>query len=211
MPDHPGSVHTARWLRFRFDSHAARPLSIAAMTRVPAMFRSLVALGLFFVASVVSAQEAKRPLGAGAIEKLLAAGVSQGRLADLIDQHGVTFEVTPAIKQQLRAAGAGDQVRRARPPARWLAAQVERLRPQGRRGYGRTVTAVPSAADPGTTNRRTPAPRTATGTRRRTGTPTLGSGVPSSSRARRALSGRDATRPRSGGAVPGATFRVLAW
>ena len=68
-----------------------------------------LSLGLL-VASVALAQEPKRPLGASEITGLLGSGVSQARVADLVDQRGVTFEVTPAIKDQLRAAGAGSEV-----------------------------------------------------------------------------------------------------
>jgi len=72
--------------------------------------RLLLALPLVLLAASAATPETKRPLSAGEIEKLLGSGVSQGRVADLVDQRGVTFEVTPAIKDQLRATGAGDQV-----------------------------------------------------------------------------------------------------
>ncbi len=72
--------------------------------------RLLLSLALVLLTPSAATADSKRALSAGEIEKLLGSGVSQGRVANLVDERGVTFEVTPAVKDQLRAAGAGDQV-----------------------------------------------------------------------------------------------------
>lgn len=47
------------------------------------------------------------------IEKLLRAGVTPRRMATLIEEHGVSFEVTEEVRERLRKAGADDVVMQA--------------------------------------------------------------------------------------------------
>ena len=62
-----------------------------------------VVLALFLVIPA-SAQE--KPLTVDVLVYLLTEGVSSQRLARLVIERGVNFEVTPSIRQQLEAAGA---------------------------------------------------------------------------------------------------------
>lgn len=57
-----------------------------------------------------AAQGGARPLGAADIEGLLRDGVTPARLATLVGQRGVSFEMSPALDRQLRAAGADDRL-----------------------------------------------------------------------------------------------------
>src|SRR5258706_4616201 len=57
--------------------------------------------------------QAKRPLKAEDIEQLLIGGVTQERMVHLIRDGGVTFEMTPALKERFAKAGAGAEVLQA--------------------------------------------------------------------------------------------------
>lgn len=57
------------------------------------------------LASAVSSQEKRRALSVGDIEELLKAGVAQRRVASLIEERGVNFEITEEIRRVLSGAG----------------------------------------------------------------------------------------------------------
>lgn len=57
--------------------------------------------------------QAKRPLKAEDVEQLLIGGVTQERMVQLIRDGGVTFEMTPALKERFAKAGAGAEVMQA--------------------------------------------------------------------------------------------------
>jgi len=118
-----------------------------------ARITNLIASLVVLVASGALAQDGKRPLGAGEIAKLLGSGVSQARVADLVDQRGVTFEVTPAIKEQLRAAGAGSEVLgavdRASIQAERRKLEAERERAQRESGDAEDAPVAPARAAKG--------------------------------------------------------------
>jgi hypothetical protein len=58
--------------------------------------------------SVALAQEGKRPLAVEEIEYLLQQGVTSRRVASLVEEQGVKFELTEAIKERLKRAGADE-------------------------------------------------------------------------------------------------------
>jgi len=58
--------------------------------------------------SVALAQEGKKPLTVGEIEYLLQQGVTPRRVASLVEEQGVKFELTEAIKERLKRAGADE-------------------------------------------------------------------------------------------------------
>lgn len=76
-----------------------------------------------------TAQNAHRPLSAADVEHGLKSGVPNARMAALVKQYGVDFELTDVVKQRLRRAGASDnltlQIGRSR--ARVHVNSVERL------------------------------------------------------------------------------------
>lgn len=92
------------------DGVAAPPLSVAPMTRVSLVTRGIVVCSLMCLAAGARAEDAKRPLSASGITNSWAPVSAGSRVAALVAQHGISFELTPEIKEQLRAAGAGDQV-----------------------------------------------------------------------------------------------------
>src|SRR6266403_1396180 len=63
---------------------------------------------------------ASRPLSAADVEHGLKSAVPNARMAELVKKYGVDFELTGAVKQELRAAGASDnlilQIGRSRAP-----------------------------------------------------------------------------------------------
>src|SRR6266404_5285045 len=63
---------------------------------------------------------ASRPLSAADVEHGLKSAVPNARMAELVKKYGVDFELTGAVKQELRAAGASDnlilQIARSRAP-----------------------------------------------------------------------------------------------
>ena len=60
--------------------------------------------------SVALAQEGKRPLTVEEIAYLLQQGVTSRRVASLVEEQGVKFELTEAIKERLKRAGADEGV-----------------------------------------------------------------------------------------------------
>src|SRR6266566_8616713 len=79
---------------------------------------------LFLVGSstgrTTRAPNAFRPLSAADVEHGLKSAVPNARMAALVKKYGVDFEVTGAVKQELRTAGASDnlilQIGRSRAP-----------------------------------------------------------------------------------------------
>lgn len=67
---------------------------------------------LMFVASGVFPQE-RRPLSVNDIEELLKAGVSQRRVAEIVEERGVDFEATETTRGTLKKAGADAVVMQA--------------------------------------------------------------------------------------------------
>src|SRR3982074_1938557 len=63
---------------------------------------------------------ASRPLSAADVEHGLKSAVPNARMAALVKKYGVDFELTGAVKQELRSAGASDnlilQIGRSRAP-----------------------------------------------------------------------------------------------
>src|SRR5580700_6296760 len=55
-------------------------------------------------------QDPASPLSVADVEHGLRAGVSNTRMAALVKQYGVDFELTDAAEKQLRAAGANDEL-----------------------------------------------------------------------------------------------------
>lgn len=84
-------------------------LAVEKMTRYLSMVLGFTLLS--FVA-VVFSQE-RRSLSVADIEELLKAGVSQRRVAELIGEWGVNWEVTAEVKERLKAAGADAVVTQA--------------------------------------------------------------------------------------------------
>jgi tetratricopeptide (TPR) repeat protein len=81
----------------------------------------LAAVVVLVAASAAFAQEAARPLAESDIVQLLEAGVTPARAATLVEQRGVSFEITPEVETRLRQAGADDALisavtRAAAPP-----------------------------------------------------------------------------------------------
>jgi tetratricopeptide (TPR) repeat protein len=81
----------------------------------------LAGLVVLLVSSSAAAQEPVRPLAEGDIVQLLQAGVTPARAATLIEQRGISFDVTPDVETRLRQAGADDALiaaitRAAAPP-----------------------------------------------------------------------------------------------
>jgi len=55
-------------------------------------------------------QASRKPISEAEILDLLQAGVSPSRAADLVNQMGIDFLVTPEVEQRLRSAGATDEL-----------------------------------------------------------------------------------------------------
>ena len=53
------------------------------------------------------------PLSVKEIERLVSAGVTPKRVVALVEQHGVNFELTAEVREQLRGAGADAAVLRS--------------------------------------------------------------------------------------------------
>src|SRR6266853_2688492 len=79
---------------------------------------------LFMVGSTegrtTRAQHAPRPLSAADVEHGLKSAVPNARMAALVKQYGVDFELTHRVEDELRSAGASDnlilQIARSRAP-----------------------------------------------------------------------------------------------
>src|SRR6266851_4000965 len=77
---------------------------------------------LFMVGSTAgrTTTNAFRPLSAADVEHGLKSAVPNARMAALVRKYGVDFELTGAVKQELRSAGASDnlilQIGRSRVP-----------------------------------------------------------------------------------------------
>src|SRR5271166_4391646 len=94
----------------------------------------LVASILLFMVGIAEGratrtQHAPRPLSAPDVEHGLKSAVPNARMAALVKKYGVDFELTDAVKKELRSAGASDnlilQIGRSR--ARVDGNSVERL------------------------------------------------------------------------------------
>lgn len=74
-----------------------------------------VLLSLLIISSVSLgyAQKVVKPLSFEDVEHLLRAGVTANRLARLIDERGIDFELTENVRDKLRMAGASSEVIRA--------------------------------------------------------------------------------------------------
>lgn len=72
-----------------------------------------VALLCSFVFSLANAQQTKKSLSVEDLERLLRDKVSPGAIVRLLDERGVSFELTGDVKDRLRAAGASVEVVRA--------------------------------------------------------------------------------------------------
>jgi tetratricopeptide (TPR) repeat protein len=82
---------------------------------------SLSVIALLLAAALVFAQEAVRPLAESDIVQLLEAGVTPARATTLVEERGVSFEMTAEVESRLREAGADDALisavtRAAAPP-----------------------------------------------------------------------------------------------
>ena len=65
-------------------------------------------LGLLVWTALPAQQQA--PLSKGAVLELIAAGVPSARLAALVEERGIGFEVTPETAEELRKAGASEEL-----------------------------------------------------------------------------------------------------
>ncbi|MGH9787418.1 MAG: tetratricopeptide repeat protein, partial [Candidatus Acidiferrales bacterium] len=79
------------------------------------------ALLVLLAAALAFAQEAARPLAENDIVQLLQAGVTPARAATLVEQRGISFDITPDAEARLRQAGGDDALiaavtRAAAPP-----------------------------------------------------------------------------------------------
>ena len=68
----------------------------------------VTALVVLLAAVPAVAQEPVRPLAEADIVQLLQAGVTPARAATLIEQRGISFELTPEVESRLRQAGGDD-------------------------------------------------------------------------------------------------------
>ncbi|HLW70591.1 MAG TPA: DUF1329 domain-containing protein [Candidatus Binataceae bacterium] len=91
----------------------------------------LLAIGISTLCPIVNAAPI-RPLSESDLLKLLAGGVYPSRVADLVEEHGITFAPTEADLSSLRQAGGGDIVERAVRAAGHLVMQQELNLPKTR-------------------------------------------------------------------------------
>jgi len=117
---------------------------------------SLIAIAIGLLANPASARQT---LTLDDVVDLLEAGVSPGRVADVVTQYGISFSLDDAARTRLEAAGANAKVLSAVEHAR-------REPPHSRKAPPR-ATAVPSTAPP---RRARPTPTTRTATPRPTPT-----------------------------------------
>src|SRR5579864_5878280 len=89
---------------------------------------------LFLVGSTegrtTQTQQAPRPLSAADVEHGLKSAVPNARMAVLVKQYGVDFELTRAVEEKLRSAGASDSLIRQISHSRSRVAS-EPVRPAG--------------------------------------------------------------------------------
>ena len=83
---------------------------------------------------------APRPLSAADVEHGLKSAVPNARMAALVKKYGVDFELTDAVKQELRSAGASDnlilQIGRSRAP---IPIDDNSVRPTGHSPTGHSI------------------------------------------------------------------------
>jgi len=72
------------------------------------LFAWLPVVGLLMGAALSAQQMA--PLAKGDVLELIAAGVPSARLAGLVEERGISFEVTPETAEELRKAGASEEL-----------------------------------------------------------------------------------------------------
>src|SRR6266404_9278525 len=84
------------------------------------LFILLAMVGSTAAARTTRTPNASRPLSAADVEHGLKSAVPNARMAVLVKKYGVDFELTGAVKQELRSAGASDnlilQIGRSRAP-----------------------------------------------------------------------------------------------
>src|ERR1700681_1906318 len=84
------------------------------------LFILLVMVGSTAAARTTRTPNASRPLSAADVEHGLKSAVPNARMAALVKKYGVDFDLTGAVKQELRSAGASDnlilQISRSRAP-----------------------------------------------------------------------------------------------
>src|ERR1700732_1964807 len=84
------------------------------------LFILLLMVGSTAAARTTRTPNASRPLSAADVEHGLKSAVPNARMAALVKKYGVDFELTGARKQELRSAGASDnlllQISRSRAP-----------------------------------------------------------------------------------------------
>src|SRR5229473_5038341 len=97
---------------------------------------------LFMVGSTAgrTTTNAFRPLSAADVEHGLKSAVPNARMAALVRKYGVDFELTGAVKQELRSAGASDnlilQIGRSRAP---LPTDESSIKPTGHSPTGHSI------------------------------------------------------------------------
>lgn len=74
------------------------------------IFFSCALLLSFISIPLASAQEAKKPLSLEEIENLLREGVAGKRVVAIVEEKGISFDVTAEVKERLRRAGAGPEL-----------------------------------------------------------------------------------------------------
>src|ERR1700730_9925548 len=84
------------------------------------LFILVAMVGSTAAARTTRTPNAPRPLSAADVEHSLKSAVPNARMAALVKKYGVDFELTGAVKQELRSAGASDglilQISRSRAP-----------------------------------------------------------------------------------------------
>ena len=100
---------------FTSDTTVARPCSLRSVSgqnEILMRVRFFLVVGCLCSAllSVALAQEGRRPLTVDEIVYLLQQGVTSRRVASLVEEQGVKFELTEAIKERLKRAGADEGV-----------------------------------------------------------------------------------------------------
>lgn len=70
----------------------------------------VVCLPLIFLAFAALAQEVKIPLSLGEIEHLLKEGVSTKRVVAIVEERGISFDVTAEVRERLRKVGVEGEI-----------------------------------------------------------------------------------------------------
>ena len=78
--------------------------------RVRIAMASILVFSLAMVAPPAQGQSKEQPLTEGEIIRLLQGGVAPARVASIVHDHGISFEVTPQVEKDLRDAGGTDEL-----------------------------------------------------------------------------------------------------